>query len=155
MGLRHKIEASLKQAMRDRDTTRLATLRLVNAAIKDVEIAQRSCEEGAEEACSDRQVLGILDKMIRQRQESVRAYEEAGRLELAEQERQEAEIIAEFLPRPLSDDEKRRAIEAAISDADAHSLRDMGKVMGLLKKRHAGRMDFSEVGCAVRDRLAS
>ena len=99
--------------------------------------------------------MGILTKMVKQRRESERAYEEGGRLELAERERAEAEIISEFLPRPLSDEEKAKAIDAAIADSGAGSLRDMGKVMGLLKQRHAGRMDFAAVGPEVRDRLAS
>ncbi|MCA8880860.1 MAG: GatB/YqeY domain-containing protein [Rhodobacteraceae bacterium] len=155
MGLKKRVDASLQQAMRDKDRTRVCTLRLIAAAIKDQEIAKRGSEEGVPSDCSDDEIRTILAKMIRQRKESVRAYEEAGRLELAEQERAEADIIASFLPRPLSEDEKRAAIDAAIADAGAGSLRDMGKVMGLLKERHAGRMDFAAVGPEVRDRLAS
>lgn len=154
MGLKAKVEQSLKQAMRDRDALRLCTLRLINAAIKDTEIAKRSSEEGAPDMCSDREVMAILGKMIKQRRESIRAYEEGGRLELAEQEQEEAEIISEFLPRPLSEDEESRAIEAAITETGAGTLRDMGKVMGLLKDRHAGRMDFTAVGREVRERLS-
>lgn len=155
MGIKSKVEASLKQAMRERDQTRTCTLRLINAAIKDVEIGKRGCEDGAPDACTDADVLAILAKMVRQREESIQAYEEGGRLELAEQEREEIGIIREFMPRPLSDEEKARAIERAIADAEAASLRDMGRVMGLLKERHAGRMDFTSVGPEVRDRLAS
>lgn len=154
MGLKQRVETSLKEAMRDRDTTRVGTLRLINAAIKDVEIANRGCEEGTPDACSDREVLNILGKMIRQRQDSIRAYEEGGRLELAEQERAEAAIIAELLPKPLNEDERKAAIEAAIRDTKAASLRDMGRVMGLLKDRHQGRMDFASVGPEVRAMLA-
>lgn len=155
MELKRKISTGLKSAMKEKDTTRLNTLRLVNAAIKDMEIAKRGSEEVAQGDISDTEILNILTKMIRQRDESVRAYEEAGRLELADQERAEREILAEFLPRPLNADERRAAIEAAISDAGAAGLRDMGKVMTLLKTRHAGRMDFASVGPEVRDRLAS
>ncbi|MCA8884432.1 MAG: GatB/YqeY domain-containing protein [Rhodobacteraceae bacterium] len=155
MDLKTKVACQLKQAMKDKEATRLSTLRLINAAIKDLEIAKRSCEEGVEAALNDDEVMGILTKMVKQRRESERAYEEGGRLELAERERAEAEIISEFLPRPLSDEEKAKAIDAAIADSGAGSLRDMGKVMGLLKQRHAGRMDFAAVGPEVRDRLAS
>lgn len=155
MDLKAKVACQLKQAMKDKDTTRLSTLRLINAAMKDLEIAKRGCEEGVEAALSDDEVLGILTKMVKQRRESERAYEEGGRLELAERERAEAEIIAEFLPQPLNEEETRAAISAAIADSGAGSLRDMGKVMGLLKKRHSGQMDFASVGPAVRDRLAS
>lgn len=155
MLLRDKIAGSLKVAMKERDTTRLCTLRLITAAINDLEIAKRGCEEGTQTPVSDAEVRTILAKMIRQRADSTRAYEEAGRLELAEQEQAEVEIIEGFMPRQLSDDEKAQAIQTAISDSGAESLRDLGKVMGLLKQRHAGRMDFSTVSPAVRDRLVS
>ncbi|MEV8466425.1 GatB/YqeY domain-containing protein [Fluviibacterium sp. DFM31] len=155
MDLKTKVSSQLKQAMKDKDTRRLSTLRLINAAIKDLEIAKRNCEEGDDAALGNDEVLGILTKMVKQRRESERAYEEGGRLELAEQEREEAEIIAEFLPKPLSDAEKEQAIKDAIADSGAGSLRDMGKVMSLLKQRHAGRLDFATVGPEVRERLAS
>ncbi|QIE42400.1 GatB/YqeY domain-containing protein [Meridianimarinicoccus aquatilis] len=155
MLLRDKIASSLKVAMKERDATRLCTLRLITAAINDLEIAKRGCEEGAQTPVSDEEVRTILAKMIRQRADSTRAYEEAGRLELAEQEQAEVEIIEGFMPRQLSDDEKAQAIQTAITDSGAESIRDMGKVMGLLKQRHAGRMDFSTVSPAVRDRLVS
>lgn len=154
MMLRDKITTALKRATKDDDVTRLCTLRLISTAINDLEIAQRGCEEGTPTPISDDDVMEILDKMIQQREESTRAYEEAGRLELAEQERAEAEIIAQFLPRQLSDDEKAAAIKAAIAETGAASLRDLGKVMGLLKERHAGRMDFTTIGPEVRDTLA-
>lgn len=154
MLLRDKISHALKAAVKDGDPTRLCTLRLISAAINDLEIAKRGCEEGVPSPITDDEVRGILGKMVRQRQESTRAYEEAGRLELAEQERAEAEIIEDFLPRQLSEDEKAAAIKAAIADAGAASLRDIGKVMGLLKERHAGRMDFASVSPEVRDHLA-
>ena len=141
--------------MKDRDTERLPTLRLINAAIKDKEIAMRGCEEGVAACISDEEILAILSKMVKQRRESERAYEEGGRLELAEQERAEAAIIAGFLPKPLSEEEERTAIKSAIADSRAESIRDMGKVMGLLKERHGGRMDFAVVGAEVRAQLAS
>ena len=153
MSLKQKVSVGLKQAMRDKDTRRLSTLRLISAAIKDTEIAKRG-ESGEDTVeISDAEVLGILSKMIKQRKESARAYEEGGRLELAEQEAAEAEIIAEYMPRALSSDEQEAAIKAAIEELGAESIRDMGKVMGLLKSRFAGQMDFSTVGPMVRDAL--
>lgn len=155
MELKQKIAAHLKQAMKDRDTARLPTLRLITAAIKDKEIALRGSEEGTQVSISEDDIRAILSKMVRQRHESERAFEEGGRLELAQQEAAEARIIAEFLPRPLSADEQSKAVLAAIADSGAQSIRDMGKVMGLLKERHAGQMDFAAAGAAVRASLTS
>ncbi len=151
MDIRNRISAALKEAMKAKDGARLSTLRLVNAAIKDFEIARRG--GGEEGVVTDRDVLAILDKMVRQRQESARAYEEGGRLELAEQERQEIVVIEAFLPQRLSDDEAREAIRRAISQTGAESVRDMGKVMGVLKSQYTGRMDFGRVGPMVRNHL--
>jgi len=151
MDLRARINAALKQAMKERAVERLATLRLINAAIKDREIAMRG-EEG-ETGVGDAEVLDILGRMLKQRQESVRAYEEGGRLDLAESERAEMDVIQEFLPRKLTDAEVDKAITAAIAETGASSIRDMGKVMGVLKSRHAGQMDFGAVGPMVKDRI--
>ena len=131
MDLRARISDGLKQAMRDKDQTRLSTLRLINAAVKDQDIANRGGEGGAQ--VSDAQIRGILSKMVRQRQESARAYDEGGRLELAEGERAEIAVIEEFLPRQLSATEVEAAIDAAIEETGATSIRDMGKVMAALK----------------------
>lgn len=151
MGIRTKISSELKEAMKAKDTARLSTLRLISAAIKDRDIAARA--EGGEEQVGDEVVVGILAKMVKQRQESARAYEEGGRLDLAERERAETEIIGEFLPRQLSEEETEAAIDAAIAEAGATSIRDMGKVMGVLKGKYQGRMDFGAVGPMVKDRL--
>ncbi len=151
MTLRERIEASLKQAMRDRDSERLATLRLINAAMKDQEIAARG--KGGETTLSDDDVLAILGKMTKQRHESVRAYEEGGRIDLAEREQAEAAIIAEFLPRQLTDAEVDAAIEQAVAETGATSIRDMGKLMGMLKAKYTGQMDFGAVGPRIKDRL--
>ncbi|RMD91605.1 MAG: GatB/YqeY domain-containing protein [Alphaproteobacteria bacterium] len=151
--LRGKIAAELKAAMKNRDETRLATLRLINAALKDREIARRGSGEDNAEGLSDEEVRAILAKMVKQRQESARAYEEGGRLDLAERERAEIGVIEEFLPQPLSEEEIRRAVEEAITATDAHSIRDMGRVMGALKKRYTGQMDFGRVGGMVKERL--
>ena len=151
--LRDRIGAALKQAMRDKDAQRLATLRLINAAIKDQEIAARA--KGGEVQLSDDDVLTILGKMTKQRQESVRAYEEGGRIDLAEREEQEVAVIAEFLPRQLSDAEVDAAIEAAIKETGASSIRDMGKIMGVLKAKYTGQMDFGAVGPRIKDRMTT
>jgi uncharacterized protein YqeY len=153
MDLRTRIGDALKTAMKARDADRLSTLRLINAAIKDRDIALRG--EGREDGVTDAEVLQILGKMVRQRQESARAYEEGGRLELAEKEQAEVGVIEEFLPRQLSDAEVSAAIDDAVADTGAEGIRDMGKVMGELKARYAGQMDFGAVGPMVKDRLAS
>jgi len=152
MDLRSQINVALKEAMKARDSTRLSTLRLINAAIKDREIALRG--KGDEISIGDDDVLHILGKMVRQRRESVRAYEEGGRLELAEREQDEIGVIEAFLPRELNDEEAREAILKAISQTGAESIRDMGKVMGVLKSKYTGRMDFGRIGPMVKDRLA-
>ncbi|GAD53972.1 GatB/YqeY domain-containing protein [Limimaricola cinnabarinus] len=152
MTLRDKLNASLKDAMKAKEAERLSTLRLINAAIKDRDIAARG--EGEEGLVSDEVVLAILGKMVKQRQESARAYDEAGRLELAEKERAEITVIEEFLPRQLTEVETEAAVTQAIAETDAGSIRDMGKVMAALKARYMGRMDFGRVGPLVRDRLS-
>ncbi|OJI94377.1 hypothetical protein LY10_01599 [Planktotalea frisia] len=151
--MRDKINAALKQAMRDKAAIRLSTLRLVNAAIKDRDIAARS--NGGDEGASDAEVLAILGKMSKQRMESARAYEEGGRLDLAEREREEIGVIEEFLPRQLNEDEVANAVTAAIKASGAESIRDMGKVMGILKEQYTGQMDFGAVGPVVKDKLCA
>ncbi|MYM54708.1 GatB/YqeY domain-containing protein [Thalassovita mangrovi] len=153
MEMREKVNAALKQAMKDKATMRLATLRLINAAIKDRDIAERG--NGNDEGVGDTEVLAILGKMVKQRQESARQYEEAGRLDLSERERAEIEIIEDFLPRKLSDDEVTEAISEAITEVGASSIRDMGKVMGALKAQYTGQMDFGAVGPKVKDQLSA
>jgi len=157
MGLRDRLAEALKGAMKAREADRLSTLRLINAAIKDRDIAARGPgdEDGAQRAgVPDEEILSILAKMIRQRQESARAYEEGGRLELAEKELAEIRVIEDFLPRQMTADEVEAAIEAAIAELGAGSIRDMGRVMAHLKARHAGQMDFAAAGVRVKARLA-
>ncbi|GAB5447371.1 GatB/YqeY domain-containing protein [Gymnodinialimonas sp.] len=151
MGLRTKITEGIKGAMREKDTVRLSTLRLINAAVKDQDIAARA--KGNADGVDEAEVLAIMAKMVKQRQESARVYEEGGRLELAEQEQAEIAVIEEFLPRQLSEEEVAKAVDAAIAEAGASSIRDMGRVMGALKGKYAGRMDFGTVGPLVKDRL--
>ena len=154
MELRDQIGDALKQAMRDKAVDRLSTLRLINAAIKDRDIAKRAEGGDAGDAgVGAAEILQILGKMVKQRQESARAYEEGGRVELAEKERQEVTVIEEFLPKQLDADETAAAVEAAIAATGANSIRDMGKVMGALKSKFTGQMDFSTVGPMVKDKL--
>lgn len=146
--MRKRLFEAQKDAMRAKDTLRLSTLRLVNAAIKDRDIAARS--EDNPDGVSDAEILSILGKMIKQRNDSAKMYEEAGRLELGEGERAEIKVIEEFLPKQLSDSEVEDAIKAAISESGAESIRDMGKVMGILKGKYNGQMDFGKVGAAIK-----
>jgi uncharacterized protein YqeY len=151
MDLRTRIFDAMKLAMKAREADRLSTLRLINAAIKDRDIALRG--EGDDTGVGDPEVLGILGKMVKQRLESARAYEEGARLELAEKERAEILVIEEFLPRQLNDAETAAAIEAAIGQVGATSIRDMGKVMAALKGKYTGQMNFGSVGAKVKDIL--
>ncbi len=151
MSLRDRVNTALKQAMKDKAADRLSTLRLINAAIKDRDIAARG--EGNEDGVTEDVVLAILGKMVKQRQESARAYEEGGRLDLAERERAEIGIIEEFLPRQMDEAETKAAIDAVIAETGASSIRDMGRVMGELKAKYTGQMDFGSVGPKVKARL--
>jgi uncharacterized protein YqeY len=151
MDLRTRISAAVKQAMKDKEADRLSTLRLISAAIKDKDIAARA--EGNDDGVGDDEVLAILGKMSKQRMESARAYEEGGRLDLADREREEILVIEDFLPRQLSKEESTAAVDAAIAEIGAQSIRDMGKVMGVLKGKYTGQMDFGKVGPMVKDRL--
>ena len=151
--MRTRVNTALKQAMKEKAAARLSTLRLINAAIKDRDIAARG--SGEEGGVGDAEVLEILGKMTKQRKESARAYEEGGRLDLAEREREEIAVIEEFLPRQLSEAEVEKAVRDAVSETGAGSIRDMGKVMAALKARYTGRMDFGKVGPKVKEQLCS
>ncbi len=151
MLLRDRLQTALKDAMRAKQADRLSTLRLINAAIKDREIALRG-EEGSGEV-GEPEILQIMGKMVKQRLESAKAYEEGGRLELAEKELAEIGVIQEFLPRQLDADEVATAIAAAVAETGAVSIRDVGKVMAALKARHTGQMDFGAVGALVKGQL--
>ncbi len=152
--LHTRVNEALKQAMRDKAADRLTTLRLINAAIKDREIAARGDgDEGA--GIGDADILAILGKMTKQRNESARAYEEGGRLDLAERELQEIAVIEEFLPKQLDQDEVAEAIRQAVAETGADSIRDMGKVMGALKAKFTGQIDFGKVGPMVKDQLCN
>lgn len=154
MDLRTRIAMALKTAMKEKRSERLSTLRLISAAIKDRDIAARGTEEVGATGVSDAEVRQILGRMAKQRRDSARAYEEGGRLELAEKEREEIEVIEEFLPRRLSEAEVNKAIQATITETGASSIRDMGRVMGALKQKYTGQMDFGAVGPLVKSRLS-
>jgi len=152
MTLRDRLQTALKDAMRAREADRLSTLRLINAAIKDREIANRGDSDAAE--VGDTDILAILGRMVKQRQESARAFEEGGRMELATKEMAEVQVIEEFLPRQLDAGEVDAAISAAIAEAAATSIRDMGRVIAVLKAQYTGQMDFGAVGPMVKGRLS-
>ena len=150
--IRKRLTDAQKEAMKAREAKRLSTLRLINAAIKDRDIAARSEEN--HDGVSDAEILGILAKMIKQRIDSAKTYEEAGRLELAGAELAEIKVIEEFLPKQLSTPEVEAAIKQAITETSADSIRDMGKVMAALKSKYAGQMDFGKAGAAVKSALS-
>jgi uncharacterized protein YqeY len=152
MSLRARLQDGIKEAMKSKAADRLSTLRLINAAIKDREIAGRS--EAGEAEVTEADILALLGKMVKQRQESARAYEEGGRLELAEKELAEIKVIEEYLPRQLTATEVEAAIDDAIAEAAATSIRDMGRVMAVLKGKYTGQMDFGAAGTALKGRLA-
>ena len=133
--MHERFTEALKVAIKSQDKVRISTLRLINAAIKDRDIADRT--DNGDAGVSEDVVLEILAKMIKQRQESLSAYEEAGRLDLADQERSEIVIIQEFMPRQLEDDEIIAAVDAALAEVGAETLKDMGKVMGILKSKYS------------------
>lgn len=146
--LKARIGEAVKAAMRAGDKPRLATLRMVSAAIKQKEVDSR-------ESLDDAAVLAVLDKMVKQRRESLAQYRDAGRDDLADREQAELDVIAEFLPRPLSEAELDALIDEAVSATGAASLRDMGKVMGELKPRVQGRADMGAVSARVKARLGA
>ncbi|WP_017930927.1 GatB/YqeY domain-containing protein [Robiginitomaculum antarcticum] len=153
MALRDEISSSTKDAMKSKDATRLATLRLITAAIKDRDIAAR-----ADDRCGgidETEIMSLLSKMVKQREESAKIYDENNRPELAEQERSEIEIIRHFMPKPLTDAQMKSAVSAAIEKNGATCLKDMGKIMGELKQNYAGRMDMGKAGKLVRGHLCS
>ncbi len=148
--LRERFTQELKDAMKAGEKEKLATIRLIQAAVKDKDIEARGSGKGT---ASDEEILALLQKMIKQRQESASIYRENNRPELAEQEEREAAIIASFLPRQMDEAETRAAIEAAIAETGASSIKDMGKVIGKLRADFAGRMDFGKASGLVKDML--
>lgn len=148
--MREKFAEALKGAMKSQDTRRVSTLRLINAAINDRDIVNRGA---GKDPVSDEEITQILAKMVRQREESAKAFEEGGRIELAEQERAEIEIIREFLPRQLGEDQVQQACRQVIDEVGAEGLRDMGRCMSALKQKFPGKMDFGKASGIVKGML--
>ncbi|MGB8276741.1 MAG: GatB/YqeY domain-containing protein [Methylovirgula sp.] len=147
--MRDRFNAELKLAMKAGDKRRVATIRMINAGLKDKDIEAR----GQGKTVSDEDILALLQKLVKSRQESAEIYEKAGRTDLSTQEREEIAIIQSFLPQALSATEVDAAIAAAIAEAGATSIKEMGKVIGLLKGKYAGRMDFASASAAVKAKL--
>ena len=150
MPLKQQIESKLNEALKAKDKNTYSTLRLVVSAIKDAEIAGRS--KGQKEV-SDSDVTVILKKMIKQRNESCEVYKKAGRKELLESETREIEVISIFLPKQLSEEETRKICEETVKTVGAASMKDMGKIMGVLKSKHADTIDFSKVSSIIKELL--
>lgn len=149
MSLRDKLNADLKEAMKAGEKRKLATIRLMNSAIKDKDINSRT--DGHESALTpDSGLVELFAKMVKQRQDSIAAYDQGGRPELAQQEREEMEIIQSYMPKQLSEDETREAVKAIIAATGASSVKDMGKVMAELKAKYAGQLDMAKAGGVVK-----
>jgi hypothetical protein len=149
--LRDNINNALKDAMKARDERRVSTLRLMNAAIKNADIEARG---GGKEPLNEADLLSLFQKMIKQRQESVELYEKGGRAELAQQEREEIDIIGSYLPKQMSDVEAGSAIAAIVHEINAQTMKDMGRVMAALRERFAGRMDFGKASARIKELLS-
>ena len=150
MSLKKQIEEKLNQALKSKDKNTYPTLRLVLSAIKDAEIAART---KGQKDMSDSELTAILKKMIKQRNESCEVYKKAGRNELLENETKEIDVISAFLPKQLSEEETKKICEEAIKSSGASSMKDMGKVMGALKSKHADTLDFSKVSAIIKKLL--
>ena len=148
--MRTAIAEALKASLKAQDKRRTSTLRLINAAIQDRDIANRG---SGKDPVNDEEILQILAKMVKQREESATAFEQGNRLELAEQERQEIVIIREFMPKQLGEDETRNAVRAVIAEVGAEGLRDMGRCMNALKEKFPGKMDFGKASGIVKSLL--
>ncbi|HRY06470.1 MAG TPA: GatB/YqeY domain-containing protein [Hyphomicrobiaceae bacterium] len=154
--MRERIQTAMKEAMKAGNKRRLSTLRLVTAAIKDRDIAARVDDKGqstGKERVEDSDILALLQKMIKQRRESVEIYTQGGREELAEQEAAEIAIIEEFLPQQMGEDAIRQAAQGIVAELGASGLKDMGRVMSALKERYTGQMDFSKASAMVKEAL--
>ncbi|MGO4525737.1 GatB/YqeY domain-containing protein [Microvirga sp. 2MCAF35] len=148
--LRERFTAEMKEAMKAGDKGRLGAIRLIQAALKDKDIEARG---NGKEPLSDEEILALLQKMVKQRQESITMYEQGGRMELADQEKNEVAVISSYLPQQMDEAETKAAIEAAIAETGAASMKDMGKVVAALRAKYAGRMDFAKASGLVKDML--
>ncbi len=149
--LREEFSNQLKTAMHAKDSIKLQTIRMIIAAMKEKDIEERAKDNP--NGASEETILGLLQTLIKKRNDSVKIYEEAGRKELAIKEKQEIEIIQTFLPQQLSEKDANQAIENAVSESGASEMRDMGKVMAILKQKYSGQMDFSKVSQQVKSHL--
>ena len=149
--MRAALNNAFKSAMKDKEALAVSTLRLIQAAVKDRDIAART--KGYTDGISDDEILSLLQSMIKQRNESIEAFKKGGRMELAEQEAGEIAIIERFLPRQMSDDEVEKEVDTVIAEFNALTLKNMGKVMGALKERYPGRMDFSKASGFLKEKL--
>jgi uncharacterized protein len=152
MSIRDKLNADLKDAMKAGDKRRLGTIRLMNAAIKDKDINART-EGHDSEKLPDSALMDLFAKMVKQRQDSIAAFEQGGRAELAQNEREEMEVIQSYMPKQMSDDEAKAAISAIIAAVGATSVKDMGKVMAELKTKYSGQLDMGKAGGLVKSLL--
>ena len=152
MGLREQFNEQMKEAMKAKDQKRLSTLRLILAALKDRDIAART--ETSRELLGDDEILLLLAKMIKQREDSVAAYEAGNRPELAAAERGEIEVIRSFMPKQMSPEETKATAQSVITETGATAMKDMGKVMAVLKERYAGQMDFAKASATVKELLS-
>ena len=152
MALRKQLNDAMKEAMKAKDAKRLATVRLILAGLKDRDIAART--ETSRDLLGDDDILGLMAKMIKQREESATAFDAGKRPELAAGEREEIAIIRSFMPAQMDEAEVKAAVQAAIAELGAASIKDMGKVMAVLKERYAGQMDFSKASAATKDALS-
>ena len=150
--LRDEINTALKDAMKARDERRVSTLRLINAAIKNADL---EAQGRGKTVLADEELAGLLQKLIKQRQESVEIYDRAGRTELADRERGEIEVIRAYLPKQMSEAEAQAAIAAVIKETGAAGMKDMGKVMAALKQAHAGNVDFAKASASVKTWLSA
>jgi len=150
--LRTRISETLKSSMKSKDQVALSAVRLIRAALKDRDIAARS--KGNLDGIADDEILSMLQSMIKQRRDSIEMYEKGGRLELAERESQEIDVIETFLPEQMGDEDIAMAITVIMAELDASSMKDMGRVMAALKDRHAGSMDFGKAGGIVKAKLS-
>lgn len=149
--LRQQFNEALKTAMLAKDSRTVSTVRLIVAALKDRDIAARS--RGITDGIPDEEVLQMLQQMVKQRRESIALYEQGGRPELAQQENEEIEVISRFLPKQMSEEEIAEAVRAVAAEIEAASLKDMGRVMAVLKERYAGTMDFTKASAVVKGQL--
>ncbi len=151
--LRIQLKDSLKEAMKSKDKRKLSTLRLILATLHDRDIAAR--EKGADEGISEDEILQMLTTMVRQRRDSIAAYEEGGRVDLAASEQEEIDVIAEYLPKQFDESEMKTAIKDTIAEISAEGLKDMGKTMAALKSKYAGKMDFAKASALVKSELGA